>query len=351
MDRVKLIRAMEKCSAVKRAGGVGPVEDYAYGVPANFALSTIPGLGQAVAPAKGIAYLAGLASKPDNSQKGAGPAFIPGVSDYRLGNRIKTQVVRELEQIKKDKKNEGARPVAHAVAEHLGKGTSALLATLIGGAIGAKIPVAPVVHKSLLEANAGKLRIGSDEAFDSALEKLREAENSAPINQRIRNIKYGLISGLGVAGISALAALIAAAIKRRRTEEEQIKSDKGSVLKKYLLPGVAQYDYLKRLGRSQGERDEAEGKSEKKASATWDQIREQIGNYAKNAKSWYADQDAVTKALLSTGGGAIGGAAISKLFGGEAGRGAALGALAGGASRIDWSSLLKALEEANSDGQ
>jgi hypothetical protein len=64
-------------------------------------------------------------------------------------------------------------------------------------------------------------------------------------------------------GAPNLVGAIAAAIKRRRTKEEQIDSDKKSVLKKYLVPGTAVYDYYKRIGRSQGEREEAKENNKK----------------------------------------------------------------------------------------
>jgi len=310
MYKEKLTMAMEKCSSVKRAEGVGVAGDVVAGMPASALISALPGVGPVAASKMGLAYLAGLASQPDNRQKKMWPAFFPGVGSYRLGNRIKTQVMRELAAIKENEGDKDARPVAHAVAEHIGSPIALLSAIGAGAGIGA--------------AAGGK-----------------------------KGAIKGGASGAALAVAGHLAAAIAAAVKRRRTAREQIEADKGSLLAKYVVPGLADYGLLKRLGRSQGERDEAEanGNAEKKASATWDQVKEQIGKYAGRARDWYGQQNAVTKALLSTGGGAIGGAAISKLFGGKAGRGAALGALAGGASRIDWGSLLKALDDAQTDGQ
>lgn len=196
-------------TALAKYAEATPVTDVLAGYPGAMLLSAIPG-GGLVGPG---AYIAGLASDEDNTHRDASKALIPGVSSYRMGNRIKTQVMRELRDIEKDDKHKGARPVAHAIAEHLGGGTSALAASGIGAALGAA-----------LGGGKGALIGGG--------------------------------VGAGAAGVAALAASIAAAIKRRRTKEEQIESDKKSILMKYLVPGISSYDYYKRIGRSQGERDE-----------------------------------------------------------------------------------------------
>ena len=262
------------------------------------------------------AYIAGLLSKEDNSQKSIGPAFIPGVSSYRLGNRIKTQVKRELRQIEEDEKNKGARPVAHAVAEHLGAGTSMLAPILAGVGIG-----------------------GAVDGKDGAL--------------------IGGATGAAAASVATLAGAIAAAIKRRRTAKEQIESDKGSVLAKYLVPGTAVYGKYKRLGRSQGERDEAEakGKSEKKAeinlpdwsaikgNVNWDAIKQKI----QEAKDWYESRPAEQRALIGAGVGLGGGALLGKLMG-RTGTGAVAGALAGAGAGAYWNHVRKAIDAARSSG-
>lgn len=279
--------------AIKKVAASGPVSDVLAGYPGNLLLSAIPG-GPAVAP---IAYISGLMGNQDNSQKKVGPAFIPGVSNYRIGNRIKTQVVRELEQIKQDKKNEGARPVAHAVAEHLGSGTSMLIPLLAGTGIGA------------------------------AVGKERGALN-------------GYIAGAGVGTAATLIGAIAAAIKRRRTAQEQIEADKGSLLAKYLVPGRAAYDYYKRIGRSQGERDEAEGKSEKKAfDLNWESVKNKINKGLK----MYENASPETRALIGAGAGLGGGALVGKLLG-RTSTGAALGAAAGAGAGAYWKDIGKAIK-------
>lgn len=53
-----------------------------------------------------------------------------------------------------------------------------------------------------------------------------------------------------------LGGSILAALKRRRSKKEQVEHDTGSTLVNYLIPGFASYNGNKRLGRSQGDREE-----------------------------------------------------------------------------------------------
>lgn len=202
----------------KYAAESTPVTDVALGFPGNILLSGIPG-GSAV---PGIANLTGLFSDLESEEGKRKPfrALIPGVSSYRMGNRIRAQVKKELEDIKKDKDAEGARPVAHAIAEYLGNGTSSVLPALAGAVIGG-------VAGSKTDLGAGGGSIA------------------------------GALTGGGLATLGIVAGALAAAIKRRRTKKEQIEADKRSVLAKYLIPGLANYNYYKRIGRSQGDREES----------------------------------------------------------------------------------------------
>ena len=198
-----------------------PFTDYAMGGVPRMMLGSNPITAPIAVAADNVGYIAGLMSVADNSHKTILPAAIPGVGGFRMGNRIKTQVLREIADIKKKKEHKDAKPVAHAIAEHLGGGTSMLASLGLGAGIG------------------GLLGKGK-----------------------------GALLGAGIAGGTTIAAnligTIAAAIKKRRTKEEQIESDKRSVLKKYLVPGTAIYDYWKRMGRSQGEREEVVGKNKDK---------------------------------------------------------------------------------------
>ena len=109
MSKESYIRGF--CKAAE-AHGVDPkgLAKLAYSTPVSEALSSfVPNLAQELilpgssAVTSNIGYIAGLLADQDNKQKGNGLNFIPGVSRYREGNRIKTQVLRELEYIKKNK--------------------------------------------------------------------------------------------------------------------------------------------------------------------------------------------------------------------------------------------------------
>ena len=218
---------MANISALEKLAQASPATDFVLGRLSTRALGYVNPL--AAILANNVGYVTGLVSDEDNEQKSVWPAVIPGVGSYRLANRIKTQVKRELRDIEKDKKNEGARPVAHAIAEHIGPATSVLASMGVGAGAGALV--------------------------ENALNKGRDIGGGA---------RTGAYLGAGVAGAATIAAMIASAIKRRRSKQEQIESDKGSVLMKYLVPGTGTYDYFKRLGRSQGERDETEQEKKKK---------------------------------------------------------------------------------------
>lgn len=202
------------------------VSDALMSVPTAVLSQMIPG--GAIVPS--LAHIAGLLGDENNSAGGRYKALLPLVGGYRLGNRIKTQVKRELRDIEKSPRNKGARPVAHAVSEYLGGVSSNIGALALGALIGA------AVNKK-------------DRQFGGAV---------------------GSLIGSGVGLTSTLFGSIMAAIKRRRTKEEQIESDKRSVLPKYIIPGLAEYDRYKRLGRSQGEIEDDRDNSlffpEKKAS-------------------------------------------------------------------------------------
>lgn len=148
-------------------------------------------------------------------------AFVPGVGAYRLAKRINSQVNREQLEAN-DLGRDKVKPVRHAVAEKIGPIASMALSTLLGAGIGRLV------------------------------NKKKGARTGAKI-------------GLGAGGIASLIGMIAAAKKRRRTKEEQFDADEKSVLPKYLVPGAALYGMSKRLGRSQGDRDDAEsGRKSKK---------------------------------------------------------------------------------------
>lgn len=204
------------------------VSDVLMSLPSTALASMIPGV--SIVPP--LANIAGLIGDENNSAGGRYKALLPFVGNYRLGNRIRTQVKRELRDIEKDPKNKGSRPVAHAVSEYLGSATANAGVTALGALIGA----------------------------------------AANKKDRLKGGVVGSLIGSGVGLTGSLFGSILAAIKRRRTKEEQIESDKRSVLPKYIVPGLSAYNYYKRLGRSQGEIEEDQDNSlffqekEKKAS-------------------------------------------------------------------------------------
>lgn len=66
---------------------------------------------------------------------------------------------------------------------------------------------------------------------------------------------------------------------------------------------------------------------------------------------WWKGLTPQMKALLGAGGGFLGGALISKMFGGSGLLGGALGGLAGGASTVDWKALTSAFDKAKQKKQ
>lgn len=79
----------------------------------------------------------------------------------------------------------------------------------------------------------------------------------------------GAVLGAGGAHLANLGGMITGAIRKRRTKKEQQKHDSKSHWEN-LIPGVASYNYTKRVGRvlaGVGEPDEQKEKTEKKAAA------------------------------------------------------------------------------------
>ena len=110
--------------------------DYALALPGSMLVGAVPG-GNLVNTG---AYIAGLASDLEDEKakkEQAWRALIPGLGTYRIANRIREQVRNEVKDIEGKKEHEGARPVGHAVAEHLGKGTSLIASALLGAGAGA----------------------------------------------------------------------------------------------------------------------------------------------------------------------------------------------------------------------
>lgn len=212
------------CSSLKTekmaqdGAGSTPVQEYLAGIPSNFLLSPLsPYISTA-------GTISGLVATPNSASKSITTAFFPGVSNFREANRLKTQALREEIEAEKIKSN--AKPVRHLVSEYLGPTTS----LLTGAGLGAL-------------AGMGMVMRGS-----SGLSMDGVAARKAALT--------GAGAGVATAVVANLIGAITAAIKRRRTAKEQMLNDEDDVLPNYFFPGLAIYDYYKRLGRSQGDRED-----------------------------------------------------------------------------------------------
>ena len=67
--------------------------------------------------------------------------------------------------------------------------------------------------------------------------------------------------------------------------------------------------------------------------------------------NWWKGLSPQMRALLGAGGGFLGGALISTMFGGSGWLGGALGGLAGGAATVDWKALTSAFDKAKQKKQ
>lgn len=145
------------------------------------------------------------------------PIWLPGY------DRTRRQILNEIDLAAREKSK--ADPIGHAKAEGFG-GLSSFLGSMgAGAAIGALVPTS--TYNGPL---GGKFTVG-----------------------RSTNAAVGAGVGAIVAAGAQLVAMLGAAVKRRRTEKEQLKSDEKSVAWKYLVPGLSTYDLFKRHGRALAE--------------------------------------------------------------------------------------------------
>lgn len=290
---------VEKCAET----GVDPVSlvKFAEATPISDFMGAVVGsmIPYAGPIANGVGASAGILSDDfKEHDKSRLRALIPGVGGYRLAKRLASQVKHEQEDARRLGRKD-VSPVAHAMAEKIGPATSMLASALLGGGIGA------LAHKK----------------------------------DRGRGFLAGAGIGAGASALANIGGLIAAGIRRRRTKEEQLDADSEATIKKYLVPGLATYGASKRMGRSQGDRDEnpenrkkkGDKGKEKKAFAlrksaekTWlDDIASAYRNLSPLKRRALAaglvsgvgtflasDGDFGTKAVKGLTGGALGGAAL-----------------------------------------
>lgn len=137
----------------------------------------------------------GAASDKDIVEMSKNPAksLIPGVGASRL--------LRRLRNVANDTR--GGEGTANLVGEHFGTATSILAAAALGGA--ATIPLGGI---------------------------------------------GAIPAGLAAAGISSLGGPLTALLTKTRDKKSQSEHDKDWHLADWLVPGVAQYNYWKRVGRA-----------------------------------------------------------------------------------------------------
>lgn len=254
-----------------------------------------------------------------------------------MGAARREQILNEIADARTDKRHKGSDPKGHAFGENLGAFTS-LAASRLGGRV-----------------------------LGLALEKLTGNENAKLI---------GDLAGYGTYAAGTAIGSLAAAIKRRRTKEEQLEHDKGSTWMDLLIPGVGAYNSFKRMGRAFDENDERveervkdiikrkvddKKKGEKSYEEGSRKASESIGGDTRSIRETSGKMDkqgsilddiaagyaqlspGARMAVNAAGAGAIG-AGIGGLAGkkGKKGLSALIGALAGGATGAASSSFMDA---------
>ena len=189
-----------------------------YGTP----LLPVPGpLKHAINTANTLGGIGGLleADQPrlkkaiDRANDSPVASIIPGVGDYRTSQKMLYNAL----------KNNKEKAVTNVIGEKFGRITGDLPLGVLGGIAGLAIGGANI------DPNA------------DPKEKL---------------LRAGLYAGTGTAlgyTVPKVVAALAALITRRRNAAEQKAHDQSSNISNWLLPGVAQYNKYKRIGRIRGE--------------------------------------------------------------------------------------------------
>lgn len=212
-------------------------------------------LGILTGPAVLAGHVGGLVSTPksDKNPETDGLSVVPGVGAFRMAQRQRRVM---------DASNAaGQHGTANVVAEQLGGLSSGLIGAGLGAAVGGGIGAA--VNRSRIPFGAG----------------------------------VGAAAG---AALPSVIGLLAAAVRRKRSKQEQIASDTtGRAVAKYFVPGLAAYDSAKRLGTSTHYDATAPKKGKEKKAAEFLAKRAQL------------DSARIAGTLAMLGGGALGGSAAT----------------------------------------
>lgn len=242
----------------KRAGG------FADSIGAGIASPTLMNLH----PVTGIErLLAAVGDDPSKEEiKGYDKNPIPSllVGPYR-------DIRRRREMLSRAGKDAGYHVAAEELANP-GLGWAALLGGLGVGQFALREHLADKAGGKALAEYIKSHPLPENSPHLAYKERMEAAEDVARATRRAgeeSRINTGVVlGGLGLTALAAeLAAPIVAAITPTRTAEEQLKHDKGSSWKSWLIPGVASYNRYKRLGRIIAEDAEREAKQQKTATA------------------------------------------------------------------------------------
>lgn len=219
-------RANEEAKKAKKAKNdknieSTPLTEGLMGVVPSAALSSV-GLGGLDRLASLGGTIAGYSSPLTDTPPAV--ALAPGGRGYLWAQRMKKQIQNQGERAAKRGLKD--RATSNLVSEHLGGISSTFLPMALGALTG---------------GIAGSRYAGKDtDRTQSAL----------------RGSIFGALAGLGISVSGRAVGAIAAAIKRRRTAEEQMQHDTTHSAYNWFIPGASTYNYYKRLGRSQGDLEE-----------------------------------------------------------------------------------------------
>lgn len=224
------VLAYKEASLQKKAG---PVAD----VASTIGYGLIPKIGpvvNAVGGGMGVADTAPTEKKEEEWDENPEMSLLPGVGAYRMQRRMKRQLVND----------EGDAP--HFISQRFGTGTSLLLAALAGAGLGGGATA------------LGEAAKGSFSATSPWWQRMQARENIG------NGASIGALGGGALALLAMLTGAGAAAVTKRRTQEEQKAYANSGTAKEWLIPGVGTYNQWKTIGRSIG--DSNERKKKKKES-------------------------------------------------------------------------------------